>query len=98
MGVVDCSVSRTRRAMAYRGLHNWQGATEDLKEAIKLSPKDREVRDLLKKTKDAAAEARYCTFCFGYFFRLANRQSSSLAFFRGFQQSIGRSPSAGILD
>lgn len=46
--------------MAYRGLHNWSGATEDLKEAIKLMPNDREARDMLKKTKEAAAEARYC--------------------------------------
>lgn len=49
----------SRRAMAFRGLYNWAGAAEDLREAIKLRPADKEAREMLKKTQDAEKEARY---------------------------------------
>eukprot|EP00392_Amoebophrya_sp_AT5.2_P016929 g17238.t1 len=49
----------SRRAMGYRGLHKWKEAVEDLKEAVKLDPRNKEVRDLLAKSKEAAAEARH---------------------------------------
>ncbi|CAD7941167.1 unnamed protein product [Amoebophrya sp. A25] len=49
----------SRRAMAYRGLHKWKEAVEDLKEAIRLEPHNKDARELLRKTKEAAAEARY---------------------------------------
>ncbi|CAD7941911.1 unnamed protein product [Amoebophrya sp. A120] len=54
-----CFKAFSRRALGYRGLHEWQKAVEDLEEALKLDPKNAEAKALLKKSKEAAAEARY---------------------------------------
>lgn len=52
-----CFKAFTRRAIALRALHRWDEAVEDLKDAAKLFPKDKEARDLLEKTKAASEEA-----------------------------------------
>eukprot|EP00425_Heterocapsa_triquetra_P045235 CAMPEP_0195086172 /NCGR_PEP_ID=MMETSP0448-20130528/26371_1 /TAXON_ID=66468 /ORGANISM="Heterocapsa triquestra, Strain CCMP 448" /LENGTH=1109 /DNA_ID=CAMNT_0040119613 /DNA_START=1 /DNA_END=3330 /DNA_ORIENTATION=+ len=58
-----CFKAFTRRAMALRALHKWSEALEDLEDALKLYPKDKEARDLYEKTKAALEEAQavYCT-------------------------------------
>jgi len=53
-----CFKAFTRRAAALRALHRWEEAAEDLEDALRLFPKDREARDLLEKTKAALAESK----------------------------------------
>mmetsp|Transcript_145039 Transcript_145039/g.368022 ORF Transcript_145039/g.368022 Transcript_145039/m.368022 type:complete len:1105 (+) Transcript_145039:115-3429(+) len=52
-----CFKAFMRRAAALRALHRWAEAVEDLEDAVKLFPKDKEARDLLEKTKAALREA-----------------------------------------
>eukprot|EP00933_Yihiella_yeosuensis_P038890 TRINITY_DN32836_c0_g2_i1.p1 TRINITY_DN32836_c0_g2~~TRINITY_DN32836_c0_g2_i1.p1 ORF type:complete len:1121 (+),score=299.94 TRINITY_DN32836_c0_g2_i1:74-3364(+) len=52
-----CFKAFTRRAMALRGLHRWEEALEDLEDAMKLYPKDKEAKDLWEKTKAACEES-----------------------------------------
>jgi hypothetical protein len=47
-----------RRAVALRALEKWEEALEDLEDAVKLFPKDREARDLESKTRAAVEEAK----------------------------------------
>lgn len=52
-----CFKAFTRRAAALRALHRWAEAVEDLEDALKLFPKDKEAKDLLEKTRAALAES-----------------------------------------
>jgi len=52
-----CFKAFTRRATALRALHKWDEALEDLEDACKLFPKDKESRNLFDKTKLAVEEA-----------------------------------------
>jgi len=52
-----CFKAFTRRAQALRALHKWDEALQDLEDALKLFPKDKEARDLRDKTKAAFEEA-----------------------------------------
>jgi tetratricopeptide (TPR) repeat protein len=54
----SCFKAFTRRAVALRALHKWAEALEDLEDALKLFPKDKEARDLFDKTKAALEEDR----------------------------------------
>lgn len=53
-----CFKAFTRRAQALRALHRWEEALEDLEDAVKLFPKDRDARDLLEKTRAAREESK----------------------------------------
>eukprot|EP00930_Biecheleria_cincta_P030752 TRINITY_DN2130_c0_g1_i1.p1 TRINITY_DN2130_c0_g1~~TRINITY_DN2130_c0_g1_i1.p1 ORF type:complete len:1073 (+),score=266.61 TRINITY_DN2130_c0_g1_i1:49-3267(+) len=53
-----CFKAFTRRAIALRALHKWDEALEDLEDALKLFPRDKDARDLLEKTKLACQEAK----------------------------------------
>lgn len=53
-----CFKAFVRRAMALRALQKWDEAVEDLEDALKLFPKDRDVQDLYEKTKAASEEAK----------------------------------------
>merc|ERR1719171_2851785 len=53
-----CFKAFVRRATALRALHKWDEALEDLEDALKLFPKDREARSLYEKTKLAIEEAK----------------------------------------
>merc|ERR1719321_1346375 len=46
-----CFKAFVRRATALRALQKWEEALEDIEDALKLFPKDREARDLYSKTK-----------------------------------------------
>merc|ERR1719331_2690263 len=47
-----------RRAQAYRGMHNWNAAVEDLREAVKIFPNERDARSLLEQTEEAVRQDR----------------------------------------
>lgn len=53
-----CFKAFTRRATALRALHQWDEALEDLEDALKLFPRDKDARDLFEKTKLAVQEAK----------------------------------------
>merc|ERR1719253_2323383 len=52
-----CFKAFMRRAAALWALQKWDEALEDLDDALKLFPKDKEARDLHKKTLEAITEA-----------------------------------------
>jgi tetratricopeptide (TPR) repeat protein len=52
-----CFKAFMRRATALRALQKWAEALEDIEDALKLFPKDREACDLYSKTKLAVQEA-----------------------------------------
>jgi len=53
-----CFKAFVRRATALRALHKWDEAVNDIEDALKLFPRDKDARDLLEKTKAACEEAR----------------------------------------
>lgn len=53
-----CFKAFMRRAAALRALQKWDEALEDLEDAVKIFPKDKEARNLCEKTRAAAEEAK----------------------------------------
>lgn len=52
----SCFKAFTRRATALRALHRWDEALEDLDDALKLFPKDKDALNLRRKTQVAVEE------------------------------------------
>ena len=53
-----CFKAFLRRATAYRGVHRWEDALNDLEQCLKLSPEDKDAKLLLKQTTEAALAAK----------------------------------------
>mmetsp|Transcript_13849 Transcript_13849/g.30537 ORF Transcript_13849/g.30537 Transcript_13849/m.30537 type:complete len:1088 (-) Transcript_13849:137-3400(-) len=53
-----CFKAFMRRAAALRALHRWAEAVEDLQDALKIFPKDKDAKDLLEKTQLALQESK----------------------------------------